>query len=530
MNRRRTHNGASHPDLGVLPAPERFGSQPDWFGALAGTLFWTTEHGPKAGGRVTGHGFAAQFDRALQWAFDQSCRGKGATGHDIAQFAFQHDGREIAGHASVCLAGAGKLKGIDIGQVSGTVVQTNSLNQWAKDLAGKGKADQEIGQAALQHNELEVTGDVSFSLAVGGKLKGDLHHIDIGQVAGEVVQVNLLSQWAQNHSNKHGAVQEIDQAALQGNWLKAAGDVSFSLAVAGNLGSVHHINVGLIAGEIVQSNSLSQWAQNQAGKSGAVQGADQAALQGNGLEAIGSVSFSLVAGGNVGTIHDVNVGLIAGDITQTNLLDQWASNGAQKGGAEQLNEQTGSQANWIEALGHLHFSLVIEGSVGSISGIDVGLITGGITQVDFLGQWASNHAKGGAAEQINEQAGWQTDWLEVLGSIDLTLVVEGSYHEAISDIRVGLAGADILQSNSALQLGINHAAGADPTQQINQQPVIQANVQNGDGHEHITITLGADFTGAISDLDIGLILDNTQTNDAVSVAINWAGSGWHLIG
>lgn len=66
---------------------------------------------------------------------------------------------------------------------------------------------------------------------------------------------------------------------------------------------------------------------------------------------------------------------------------------------------------------------------------------------------------------------------------------------------------------------------------VNHQPVTQGNIQGGERHEHIVITLGAGSAGSISDLDIGLIVsDNHQTNDAVQVAVNWADHGWHLIG
>ena len=529
MSRRLKHDHGSH-DVGAMQALDRFDHEDRWFGGFDEILS-PMQCGWKGTDRFGDPGLLVQANFASQWGYNHS--GKGAAAQAIGQVVVQHNSFEEAGHAAFSLEVGGKLKegsrGIDIGRAAGDITQVNFAGQWGHNQSGAGAAVQTLDQLATQHNRLEAAGDASFSLEVGGALRGSIRDIDIGHVAGEVIQVNFADQSAHNHSAAGAAGQILDQLAAQQNWLEAFGHASFSLEVEGNLGTVRDIDIGLIAGHIIQANFADQWGQNQSGIGTAGQVIDQAALQHNWLEASGGVSFSLEVEGNLGSVHGIDVGLIAGDITQSNILDQWASNGTGKGAAEQTVDQVALQHNWVGAAGYLNFSLVVEGSADAIYGIDVGLITGGITQTNILDQWAVNAIGKGVAEQTIDQVALQDNWLQATGGIDVTLVIEGAFHQAIHDIRIGLTSGDILQSNSSLQQGANSASGMFPTQQTIEQFITQANIVDPDGHEHIVITVDDDYSGIISDLEIGLVSQVNQVNSATQVAIN-AGGGWHMLG
>jgi hypothetical protein len=389
-------------------------------------------------------------------------------------------------------------------------------------------------QVAEQDSRFEASGHPDFAYQVGGRL-GGIRDIDIGRDAGEVVQINALWQSASGAAGGKGGVLAVPQTAEQDNWLRAAGDANFFLHVEGNAGSIRGIDVGLIAGHVVQANLAGQWATatGAAGKKtgGGAPDIEQVVAQANWLEATGEVDSTLHIEGNVGSIRDIDVGLVAGSIVQANAAWQAASSPAGKGAAINSIDQIVQQENRLQASGDIDFTLVVEGNVGAIYDIEVGLVAGEILEVNAAAQRALNAGgKGaGAAPQTIEQIALQQDLILALGEVDVTLVVEGAFHESIHDITFGLVAAEIVQANLAQQQGTNVGGGGVAQSIV--QFITQSNViDTGGGGLDVTVTIGAGFTGPIAGIEIGLVVGEiTQTNDAVQIAIN-AGDGWCLLG
>jgi hypothetical protein len=202
----------------------------------------------------------------------------------------------------------------------------------------------------------------------------------------------------------------------------------------------------------------------------ATQEISQTIVQGNSVDVTGEVDASIVVKGSLdGKIRDIEVGLITGDVVQSDSAVQAASNSSGKGKprAEQAIDQAILQGNQVSAAGEVDLTIVVEGNLkGDIRDIEVGLITGDVVQSNSAAQLASNSTSGkgrSRAEQEIDQAIVQGNLLEVYGDVDVTIVVEGDFHGKIRDIEIGLITADVTQSNAGLQVASNDAGGKGKT-------------------------------------------------------------------
>jgi hypothetical protein len=390
-------------------------------------------------------------------------------------------------------------------------------------------------QVAQQDSRFEAAGDPDFAYHVGGRL-GGIRDIDVGCDAGEVIQINAVWQSASGGAGGKGSAPAVPQTVAQENWLRVAGEANFFLHVEGNVGSVRDIDVGLVAGSVIQANLEGQCATaggaggKKAGGSGGAPDIEQAAAQANWLEATGQVDFFLHVEGNVGSVRDIDVGLVAGSVVQANAAWQAASSPAGKGGAVRSIDQVALQENRLQASGDIDFTLVVEGNVGAIHDIEVGLVAGEILEVNAAAQQASNAGgknAGAAAPQTIEQVALQQDLILALGDVNVTLVIEGAFRESIHDITLGLVAAEIVQANLSRQQGSN-GGGGDGAQTIVQH-ITQTNLVNGSNGLDVTVTIDAGFAGPAAGIEIGLVVGEIlQANNSVQVAIN-AGDGWCLI-
>jgi hypothetical protein len=364
---------------------------------------------------------------------------------------------------------------------------------------------------------------------------------DSGHAADRVVPTDLAWHAAASGHAEGGrspAGTLTDQVLLHGNWLQATGDANFFLHVEKNLGSVSDIDVGLIAGGVTEANAASQSASSSSGATaggGAAAGGqeiEQTAVQENWLEVIGQVDFFLHVEGNLGSIRDIDVGLVAGDVTQANAARQSASSAAwdDAAAAPRTIDQLALQENRLQASGDIDFSLVVKGDVGAIYGIDVGLVAGDVTQVNAAAQAASNApGQASAASQTIEQTAQQRNLLQALGEVDVTLVVEGGFHESIHDVAIGLVSADVVQANLALQEAANNGGGTPSAARSIEQHITQNNTVGVNGGTQITITIDSGYADPIADLEIGLVVGSIlQANSSVQAAINLGGA-WSLL-
>ncbi|GAA0589293.1 hypothetical protein GCM10009416_29830 [Craurococcus roseus] len=233
----------------------------------------------------------------------------------------------------------------------------------------------------------------------------------------------------------------------------------------------------------------------------------------------------VVTGTIDGKIRDVEVGLITGDVTQTNSSAQSANNtSVGGGGGSQTNGQFVLQTNTVVAEGDADLDITIQGKFkGEIRDVEVGLITGDVTQSNTAWQAAGNLSVGGggAGAQANTQIVEQINHVSAIGSVEVDMVFSGSFQGKVRDLEVGLITADVTQANHAVQGAANIAIGGSGGTQTIVQGAGQANVLAVVGDVDITLVFEGDFKGQVRDITIGVVTgDVNQTNTAVQVGMN----------
>lgn len=279
----------------------------------------------------------------------------------------------------------GKIRDVDVGLVTGKVTQTNKAAATAINAAigNTGNTSQTAASDLLQVNELSIAGDASLGFTVNGSFKGQIRDIEVGLVTGNITQRNVAEQIAFNAAvGNHGATdQSAVQAALQANIIDIAGTVDVSFVTNGKFhGQIRDVEVGLITGDIVQTNYLSQIAANLAFASvgSTTQKVQQETLQANVLRSIADVNVTVVFEGDFkGKFRDVSIGVITADVLQSNSSVAVGLNiaSANDGRTDQSISQFASQRSWIDASGDLNVELRIDdGFKGQIRDLDIQVI------------------------------------------------------------------------------------------------------------------------------------------------------------
>jgi hypothetical protein len=164
---------------------------------------------------------------------------------------------------------------------------------------------------------------------------------------------------------------------------------------------------------------------------------------------------------------------------------------------------------------------------GKIRDVEVGLITGKVTQANSSVQLAANISAGGDGSQENDQSASQTNQIVTEGDANFGIVVNGQFEGQIRDIEVGLITGDVTQTNTAFQAAANVSAGyGSGSSQANDQSVVQTNLIEAIGNIDVNMVINGEFKGKIRDVEIGLITaDVTQINDATQLAANISAGG-----
>ena len=310
---------------------------------------------------------------------------------------------------------------------------------------------------------------------------------------------------------------------------KAAVDPDADLVVTGTFkGKIRDVDVDLITGDVTQTNSSAQGASNVSKGGGAnSQATNQTGAQVNEVFVQGSADLDIIVTGSFkGKIRDVEVGLITGDVVQANYGDQAALNlavGGSGAGGSQAIAQSFAQGNYLAAVGDVEVDMVFSGNFrGTVRDIEVGLITGDVTQANWAKQAAANIAFGaGGGSQAIGQAADQVNILVAVGDVDVILLFEGDFRGEVRDVTVGLITGDVSQTNSAIQVGMNITAGRHKGSQSIDQFITQTNSIDAEGDLDVVIRFDCNYKGDYRDIDINLMIDNViQSNAAAQYAHN----------
>lgn len=419
-----------HGDFGAAVAEKPDLAPPNWFDKALGDFLRTKpweaatakgagahcdhhRHGPHGGQHGTGNEVGTvtsdvlQANFVKQWASNTALTG-GGRWQINTQSASQNNALIAEGDASYELTVRGKFKGcisdIDVGLITGDVVQLNASAQWAGNLAKRGAAgSQANGQAVEQTNVVVAQGNVDLDIVVCGAFTGRIRDVDVGLITGDVFQANFAAQAAGNllAGSGGGGSQATSQAAEQGNFLAAVGDLDVNMVFNGNFrGTIEDLDIGFITGDVVQFNASGQAASNVARSGGAAsQAVGQGSQQANYLVAVGDVEITLLFEGDFcADFRDVSIGLATGDISQTNTAIQVGMNLSKGGQAvEQSIAQFITQTNTIDADGELDIVLRFDPNYrGKFNNIDISLVVDNILQGNEAAQFASNLSRDAA--------------------------------------------------------------------------------------------------------------------------------------
>lgn len=278
----------------------------------------------------------------------------------------------------------GKIRDVDVGLVTGDVTQANVAVTASTNVAvASGDTTQATSAEALQLNGVLVSGDASLDIDINGTFKGQIRDIDVGLITGDVVQLNGSAQASTNASvgNSGPTTQAVSQAALQANVVEVSGTVDVSIVANGDFkGQIRNVEVGVVTGDVHQSNLASQTADNLAfsfaGTSS--QSIQQVTLQENLLQAIGDVHVSIVFEGDFkGQFRDVTIGVVTADVIQSNSSVAVGVNLVDGGGGKAAQDISSfaSHANWIDAEGDLNVEIrIADGFKGQIRDLDIGVM------------------------------------------------------------------------------------------------------------------------------------------------------------
>jgi hypothetical protein len=271
-------------------------------------------------------------------------------------------------------------------------------------------------------------------------------------------------------------------------------------------GKIRDIEVGLITGDITQANIV---------LSTKINSIPTSISQSNVVILEGDVDLDFTFNGNFkGEIRDIEVGLITGDVIQTNTVKLAGAQGF-KNSSKLQTESSVSQENTFLMSGDFNVDVVFNGKFdGKIRDVDIGLLTGDVNQMNsimMVGPKAGSSKDGPlGATSIS-----QTNFLSVVGDVDLAIVFDGDFRGQLSDIDIGLIAGDISQTNSVIEVGLDVSGGGQNID-IFKQFVTQTNSVDVNGNVDITLTIDADYRGNFSDIKISLIVDSIfQANTTV---------------
>ena len=293
----------------------------------------------------------------------------------------------------------GKIRGVEVGLITGDVTQSNSSDQGASNVALNGSGSQETGQVALQTNTVVVEGDAALDITVNGTFKGQIRDVEVGLITGDVTQTNVAVQAAENLSvgDSGSGSQTIGQVTVQDNHLAATGDVEVSMVFDGAFkGKVRDLEVGLITADVTQTNTSTQGAANvSTGGGGGSQAIGQISDQVNYLAVVGNIDVTLVFEGDFkGQVRDISIGLVTGDVSQTNTAIQIGMNisaGRHKG--PQSIDQFIIQTNSIDANGDIDVFIKFDPNYkGDYRDIEITLAIDNVLQSNLATQSALNAA------------------------------------------------------------------------------------------------------------------------------------------
>jgi hypothetical protein len=364
----------------------------------------------------------------------------------------------------------------------------------------------EVDQTIEQENLVDVDGHAWISLELGGRVRGFVESVELGEITGAVRQSNAAHQTVSIGGTEHVTAM---QAAAQGNAIDVEGNIGVTLCVHGNyFGKIRDLEAGQVVGEIDQRNHLVQ----KLTFAGTVP-ADfaQEATQANLVEACGSLDVMFKVGRQFnGTLQDVDLGLIAANIRQDNSASQ-SANGKGGDGLQSL-----LQANGVQVMGDVDVGVKIEQSFSSNwKGIDIGLITGEIIQRNHATQTGFLHAD--ATKPVEaEQSASQANLVIAEGTVDAQIDICGFSYGRIEDVEIGLITADITQINRAAQ---SASSSGSRTGTTTDQEILQQNIVEVYADLEVDILVDGDFRGRIRDVEIGLLTGGIeQVNEAKQIA------------
>jgi hypothetical protein len=292
----------------------------------------------------------------------------------------------------------GSIRDVEVGLVTGEIVQVNGVASTSANLA-VGTADsvtQHTASNVLQVNNLSLSGDASLDFDIRQDFRGQIRDIEVSLVTGDIIQINFADQHALNAAlgTSGETTQSIWQGALQANVIEIAGSVALDIVTLCDFhGQMRNIEVGLITGDIVQSNDLLQWASNLAFETvgGTAQTISQLALQENIVQVIGGVRVSIVFEGDFkGQFRDVTVGILAADVLQANESLAVGVNLAalNDGKTTQDIAAVSSQMFWVDVEGALNVEIrIADGVKGSVRGLQIDVVVDNVLHESTDSVW-----------------------------------------------------------------------------------------------------------------------------------------------
>jgi hypothetical protein len=363
----------------------------------------------------------------------------------------------------------------------------------------------EVLQSLGQENMAEVDGHAWLSVEVAGRVRGRLENVEVGEVTADIRQSNAANQSVRVMGD---APVTVSQTAVQANETDVDGNVGVTLCVLGDyVGRLRNIDVGLVVDGIKQGNHLTQKL-NFGGTVPAEFGQD--AAQGNLVSACGSLDVTFKVGGRfAGTLRDADLGLLAGPIRSTTRRSRPPAAAAGMACRPAAGER---------AADHRRRRLqpkIEHDFLNVFQRIDIGLVTGTITQRNQASQTVTLNGKADAPVQA-EQSAQQVNLIVAEGTLDARIDICGTSTGRIEDVEIGLITADITQLNFASQ---SASSSGSRTGTATDQDIIQQNIIEVFADLRVHILVDGDFSGHIRDVEIGLLSGSiTQVNEATQLA------------
>jgi hypothetical protein len=281
-----------------------------------------------------------------------------------------------------------------------------------------------------------------YDIVVNGKFDGKIRDIEVGLITGDVTQANIILGSKSNFSTS-----SISQSSV----VIVEGAVDLDFSFNGKFkGEIRDIEVGLITGNVLQINTV-KLAGAQGFKSSNKLQTESAISQENTLLMSGNLDVDVVFNGKFdGKIRDVDIGLLTGDVVQMNsTIAVGPKAGSSKDGPPGATFV--SQSNSLSVVGDVDLKIIFDGDFkGQLSGIDIGLITGDISQTNSVIEVGLDVSGGDKNIDIFRQFVTQTNSVDGNGDVDITLRIDADYRGNFSDIKISLIVDNIFQANTTV--------------------------------------------------------------------------------